>query len=56
MSMEHGEDTEPHVFAAEQTSAGLEVERTSPLISLVVSLPIIEKKSGREHRQQRNAL
>jgi hypothetical protein len=52
--MVHGVDAEPHVFAAVQMLAGLEVVQTSPLIFFFVSLPAIKlvRRSGTTKRQQ----
>jgi hypothetical protein len=55
--MVHGVGAEPHVFAAVQMLAGLEVEQTSPLIFFFVSLPAIKllRRSGATSRQQSTA-
>src|SRR4029077_15149678 len=56
MLMEQGEEAEPHVLAAAQILAGLEVEQTSPLIFFFVSLPTTKLVSrGRMNRQPRAA-
>jgi hypothetical protein len=56
MSMEQGEEAEPHVLGAAQMLAGLEAEQTSPLTFFLVSLPTMKLvKSGRTNKQQRTA-
>jgi hypothetical protein len=57
MSMEQGEEAEPHVLAAAQMLAGLEAEQTSPLTFFLVSLPTMKlvKRSGRTNKPQRTA-
>src|SRR5580765_2981092 len=54
ITMVHGVEAEPQVFAAAQMPAGMEAEQTSPLIFFLVSLPVIKlvRVSVSTNRQQ----